>query len=135
MHQKNTDPTPNRSPETGHPKPNHRGWPRGHLRPRTNRPAGVSEPAKLATPKTALFVYLLVGVHDSHQEAKAAFRKLPLAITPPVWFERNANGLGKCKTWLAVSPPYANQRAALLACRQLAAFQADGAVCVRRGDR
>ena len=110
-----------------------------HLGRRRRRPVerqpAYQPPTWPLAPRTAYYVHILVGVHGSHAEAKAAFRTLPLSVRPPVWFERNVNGMGKCKTWLAVSRPYSDRVSADVAGRSLAAFMGDGAVCVRRGDR
>ena len=84
-------------------------------------------------PQTAYFVYLLVGVHNSHAEAKRAYAGLRFAERLPVMFERNENGMGKCKTWLAVSQPYDRRGLADAAQRQLVLYTGDGAVSIRRG--
>jgi hypothetical protein len=48
-------------------------------------------------------------------------------------YERNENGAGKCKTWLAVSRPFDRRVFAEIAQRQLALYAGEGAVSVRRG--
>lgn len=76
------------------------------------------------------YVHLLVGVHESQAEAKDAYRRLPLKVRLPVRYERNVNGMGKCKTWLAVSRPYSTRVSAVVASRKFASFAGDGAVRV-----
>ena len=83
--------------------------------------------------KSGYFVYLLVGVHPSHAQAKRAYAGLAFAKSLPVTYERNDNGLGKCKTWLAVSPPFERRAVAEVARRQLALYTGEGAVRVGRG--
>ncbi len=84
-------------------------------------------------PQTAYFVYMLVGVHLSYEEAEFAYAKLRFARGMTVFYERNVNGAGKCKTWLAVSQPFNRRPFADTASRQIALYAGDGAVSVRRG--
>ena len=125
------------NPGTGNaPKPSTQEAHRAHRRRRLVERQPASERSQWPlVPMTAYYVHILVGVHGTQAEAKAAFRTLPLSVRPPVWFERNVNGMGKCKTWLAVSRAYSDRLSANIASRSLAAFMGDGAVCVRRGDR
>ena len=83
--------------------------------------------------KTGYFVYLLVGVHQSYAEAKRAYARLDFAKSLPVTYERNENGMGKCKTWLAVTRPFERRAFAEVAQRQLALYAGEGAVRVGRG--
>jgi hypothetical protein len=83
--------------------------------------------------KSAYFVYLLVGVHQTYAEAKQGYASLDFAKSLPVTYERNENGLGKCKTWLAVSRPFVRHAFAESARRQLALYAGQGAVRVGRG--
>lgn len=83
--------------------------------------------------KTAYFVYLLVGVHHSHADAKLAQARMKFAERLPLVFERNENGAGKCKTWLAVSGPFDRRVFAEVTWRQLALYTGDRAVSIRRG--
>lgn len=127
-----------RNPETGNgPQTSTPEANRPHRRRRrsTERQSAPEQSKWPLAPRTAYFVHILVGVHSTHPEAKAAFRALPLSVRPPVWFERNVNGMGKCKTWLAISIPYSDRFSADVASRRMAAFTGEGAVCVRRGDR
>ena len=103
--------------------------------PVPTRPTGDSHPgnrqgASRGRSATGYYVYLLIAVHPSYAEAKEAYARSHFASTLPVTYERNANGLGKCKTWLAVSLPFQRRAAADLACRQLAPFAGERAVRV-----
>ena len=79
------------------------------------------------------FVYLLVGVHQTYAEAKQAYARLDFAGSLPVTYERNANGMGKCKTWLAVSRPFKRRSSAEAVQRQLGLYTGEGAVRLARG--
>lgn len=82
---------------------------------------------------TGYFVYLLIGVHPTYAEAKQAYARSDFAKSLPVTYERNDNGMGKCKMWLAVSRPFGRRAVAEVARRQLALYTGEGAVRVGRG--
>lgn len=83
--------------------------------------------------KSAYFLYMLIGVHRSHVEAQQAHAQLAFAESLPVTYQRNANGLGQCNTWMAISRPFEREALAQVALRQISPFVGEGAVRVARG--
>ena len=83
--------------------------------------------------KDKYFLCLLTGVYPSYEVAFAAHKRNRFARDLPVEIERNVNGLGTCKVWLAVSKPYAKQKDAFEAMRRLAPWIGTGAAKVCRG--
>lgn len=103
---------------------------------RRRRPGSKQAKARPASagPKTAYFVYLLVGAHHSYAAAKAAHAALLFADCVPVRYERNENGAGKCRTWLAVTRPFSSRYGAEIVQRQLAIYVGENAVTIDRGE-
>ena len=99
--------------------------------PRRGRSSGNSRLGPLARRQRRYFVHMLVGVYPSYEVARSSLRRNELARGLPVAFERNSNGLGQCKAWLAVSKPFLSRTQAQEAQRRLAPFVGDGAVTVR----
>jgi len=95
------------------------------------KPRNPSRPLSPPQPQRRYFVHMLVGVYPSHEVAMMALSKNEFARDLPVAVERNSNGLGQCKTWLAVSKPFLSRGQAQEAQRRLTPFVGQGAVTVR----